>query len=248
MTRVKVAAILTALLTVVLWVPGPAQQSHRELSVVKALPAGPDADPGEHVLLLLDRRLSPKLQAEIWNNGDWSYVLPPNSSEYKAFSSAPPADARLELRREDGTVVEERDLSHPLARIEPWNSKAPGSVFLVTVDLSAGAGSYSGPETEIVEVSGERFRDAEAADTSGKIAPIHLVKSLKSDWRILSRGTTAQILSVACHPGAHGKFVMDYARYSLAAGKWTRRVRQTPGMWESDQAFPPTSAFPPAGS
>lgn len=240
-------AIPTALLALAICVLGSAQEPGHEVSVFKSLPVVSDGTGGgEHIALLLDRRLVPGLQAALWNNGDWSFALAAGSPAFNAFSVEPPADARLELRRRNGSVIEVRDLARPLARLAPWNSAAPGSVFLVTVDLSSGWGSYSGPETEIVDVSGGHLRDAEATGVGGKSAQIHLAETLKSEWRIIDRGAGAQILAVACRPDASLRFVMDYTRFSLVAGRWTERQREAPGFWEADQPFPPVSAFPSA--
>jgi hypothetical protein len=73
---------------------------------------------------------------------------------------------------------------------------------------------------------------------------IRLTKTLKSDWRIDSSNGEANILFVSCHPGKSDGFVIDYVRYEWNGPEWLKYVRKAPGFWESDQPFPPRSAFP----
>ena len=88
------------------------------------------------------------------------------------------------------------------------------------------------------------FYEVKALDMeSRRQRPIRLVKSLKSDWRIVEREGRPEILSVSCHPSAKGKFVIDYSRYSFDGTQWVEYKREVDGFWESDQPFPESPVF-----
>jgi hypothetical protein len=171
---------------------------------------------------------------------------------YREFTSRPPVNAKLAIVGGDGKPVAERDLEQPLARIEAWaQSCANNQEFLVSVDYSAGFGSYNGPITSLLQVSGGGFRFEEAVDAkSGQHHPIRMLRSLKSDWRITKRGSQAEILEFGCHPKvAEGKFidnqfVVEYIRYTFDGTRWLEYRREAPGFWEEDMDFPTRSRFP----
>lgn len=196
--------------------------------------------------LLLDNRLSESVRQELWGKGDWSSVLSPDSKLYKEFSAQPPGKAKLRIVDSKGRLVANRDLESPLAKVEAWDpASRRNQLYLLTQDYSAGAGSYNGPGTILLQVSDAAFHDVKALNAeSHKENSIRLVKSLKSDWRITMRDNKGEILSVACYPNSEGKFVIDHIRYRLDGTRWLEYKRQISGVWESDEPFPPRSTFP----
>ncbi len=196
--------------------------------------------------LSLDRRLSRPVRDKLWGRGDWSFVLPPDSSLYREFSERPPAKARLSITDTAGKVVAFRDLQAALAKLQRWGTSTDGNrLFLVTQDYSAGFGSYSGLGTTLLMVSGPAFRDVKALDgRSHQEEEIRLTRSLKADWRIAQQGENTEILSVSCHPAGHSRFVIDYVRYASDGERWLVFKREGDGFWESDDPFPKRSMYP----
>lgn len=75
--------------------------------------------------------------------------------------------------------------------------------YLVTVDLSSGAGSYSGPYTRLAEPAGGSFGWVTAVDSLGARADtITLVQTLETVWRAVPRtdGRGQELLMVRCRP------------------------------------------------
>jgi hypothetical protein len=196
--------------------------------------------------LSMDKRLTPKVQEELWGHGEWSFVFTPESSLYRDFSSLPPAKARLSIADLTGKIVAQRDLDRALARLEPLNPAGRSNrLFLVAQDYSGGLGSYSGPVTTLLMVSDSVFHDVKALNAeSHQWEQIRLMKSLKSDWRIAKSGAEPEILSVSCHPKGVSHFAVDYTTYTFDGSTWVERKRETDGFWESDDPFPKRSAFP----
>ena len=200
---------------------------------------------GANLQLLMDARLSKSLQKDLWGKGDWSFVFPPDSDAYREFSQHPPVKSKLQIVNSAGRMVAERELETPLAKLQAWGpTTESGQLFLLTQDYSTGAGSYNGPGTSLIMIADAAFYEVKALDMeSRRQRPIRLVKSLKSDWRIVEREGRPEILSVSCHPSAKGKFVIDYSRYSFDGTQWVEYKREVDGFWESDQPFPESPVF-----
>ena len=137
-------------------------------------------------------------------------------------------------------------LETPLAKIEAWNpSSGDNYLFLLTEDHSAGAGSYNGLATNLLQISDGAFHYVKATNaTSHQERPIRLLKSLKSDWRIASPENETEILMASCLPRDNGSFVIDYTRYRIDGTQWFEYKREVDGFGESDRSFPERSAFP----
>jgi hypothetical protein len=196
--------------------------------------------------LLMDVRLTATVREELWGKGDWSFVLPSSSELSKKFSQSPPRNAILRITNDTGQVAAERELGVPLAKVEVWTPTAKGGQkYLLTADYSVGVGSYNGLATTLLEVHNATFQDVEAFDAgTGQKEPIRLVRSLKSDWRIVADDRAPELLSLSCHPQNDAGFVLDYVRYRFDGARWLKYKRQEAGMWESDQPFPSRTAFP----
>jgi hypothetical protein len=127
------------------------------------------------------------------------------------------------------------------------------SVIAVTVDLSADAGSYSGPVVRFLDADGTRLRWTRVFDdATGRFSELDLPTTLKTAWRIDAAGERPEILLVAClpdldHPAANdgnAPFVITYSRFYLVRGQWHKVDRRVPGFWENEGEFPARSLFP----
>lgn len=199
--------------------------------------------------LMVDARFSADLRKEMWGNGTWSLVVSETDPLYKSFTQNPPQNAELRLADAEGHILASESLERPLARIEPATLQTQKQTFLITVDYSAGLGSYAGPTTFLLELDGPRFEWVQATSEGPKaMVKIALARTLKSDWK-LSRSESGQdILSFYCRPAdsnASGDFELHYVRYHFDAEKgWLEYERVKKGMWKSDEAFPPRRSFP----
>lgn len=165
----------------------------------------------------------------------------------RAWASGEPRDenpAALELRRCDGSVVDRLVLDAPLARLDPRPLRgAPVHSVLVTVDLTAPAGSTSGPLTDVIELRGDHLQRAQAMPLEGAAIDIRLPATGKAAWQRTIRGRRDELLALSCSPLAGG-FVTRWRRFVTTPTGWRVFEREAPGLWESDQPFPPAKAFP----
>lgn len=125
------------------------------------------------------------------------------------------------------------------------------TVLAVTVDLSAGAGSYAGPVVRFVNATAGRLAWTRAIDTNGTSADLALVTTLKTGWRLNAGSSRPEILLVACRPdfsrpaaGGNVLFVVTYSRLYESGGEWHRLDRRVAGFWENEGDFPARSLFP----
>ena len=187
------------------------------------------ADTGcDHLALVLDPRLTPAVVEQRWASGELS-------------SEAP---AKLELRGCKGELLDHLTLDAPLARLD--SSALRGTVvrtYLVTMDLTAPAGSYSGPLTVPVQVINHKLKFAEASTSDGRTEPVKLPLTGKAAWKKVANGATDDLLSVSCQPQANG-FVTSFRRYHPTQRGWQVRMRSEPILWESDGEFPKARRFP----
>jgi hypothetical protein len=123
-----------------------------------------------------------------------------------------------------GTVVEPQELERPLARLERTHLYADDrATYLVTVDYSAGFGSYNGPITFLLEVTAGRLNWLKATEEkTGGSERISLMQSPKTVWKIVpgARGSGRDILEAACRPElpdgsqpGEVAFRLSYVRY-----------------------------------
>jgi hypothetical protein len=138
-----------------------------------------------------------------------------------------------------------RRLDSPLARVGEFNP--PGSNnwgYFLTVDHQAAFGSSAGPVSTFLQISNATFRDVQALDADTHLSrSIQLMKSQKSDWKIATGESAGDILSLSCFLNNEA-FVVMYTRYHFDGTEWLAYQRREPGLWESDEPFPPRSAFP----
>lgn len=180
------------------------------------------------VALVLDDGLTPHALDRLWASGD----------------PAPGAAAVLQLRGCDGALLDSITLESPLARLDGGLlSGAQAPTVLVTVDLTAPAGSYSGLLTRPIQVLGRRLEPAQARAAGGHWQPIVLAHTGKAAWKRVRVGAAEQLLSVRSEP-QDGHFTTRYRRYVPTKRGWAVHVRAQPGLWEADGDFPSRRSFP----
>lgn len=180
------------------------------------------------VALVLDDPLTPHELDRLWGSGD----------------PAPGAAAVLQLRGCDGALLDSITLEAPLARLDRAllrGARVPTA--LVTVDLTAPAGSYSGLLTRPIQVMGNRLQPAQARAAEGHWQPIVLAHTGKAAWKRVRVGAAEQLLSVRSEPH-EGHFTTRYRRYIPTKQGWAVHVRTQPGLWEADGDFPSRRSFP----
>jgi len=196
--------------------------------------------------LMQDARLTPSLRTQLWGTG-------PSGSDAAEppLNGGPLLNAEVRIVNSDGKPVVSEELERPLTKLEAARLySGSGRTYLVTVDYSAGWGSYSGPITFLVEITDGRLRWLDRAESAtGKRERIALMESLKTEWKIVaaSSGSGKEILMVACRPTlepGNAKFTLLYSRYFFDGKSWVELVREQEGYWESQDDFPDRSLFP----
>ena len=176
----------------------------------------------------LDERLTPDVLSKAWGSGAERLESP----------------AVLEWVDCGGRVTDRLALAAPLARIDPVPVKgAKLPTFMVSVDLSADAGSYNGPLTMLFQLSGDALIPVSAQAGHRSREVIRLSQTGKSAWMRVSRGQAEDLLQVKSDRRSGG-FVVSYKRYSVRGRDWRVREVTRRGLWESDQDFPGIERFP----
>ena len=101
-----------------------------------------------YLLLTQDERLTLKLAERLWGIGD---VDIDDDPKLKTFKDEPLRNAMIQIVDHAGQVVDSKDLEAPLARLQSAQLHGNSSLtYLLTVDYSAGFGSYCGPITTLL--------------------------------------------------------------------------------------------------
>jgi hypothetical protein len=185
--------------------------------------------------LMQDARLTASLKKELWATGDLGTLR----------------NAVLRIVKSDGTLTDSAELEKPLAQLKRTRLYAGNRfTYLVTADYSAGAGSYSGPATSLMEINQGRIHWLYAMDAeTGKPERLTLARTLKSVWKIVAApdGSGHDILQALCRPtfqpGDEG-FKLIYIRYHFDGKKWVRLVRERRGYSDFEEGFPDRNLFP----
>ena len=184
--------------------------SHREArtgrySVVVRLPLSQNADGIDgYVELLDDSRLTPNIRKQAWQTGEFEGEIDADSGpDLQPFKNEPPSNALIQIVGLDRRVIETKTLD-PLAKLQAARLYGSSKLtYLLTVDYSAGFGSYSGPITDLVEMNGGHMRWVEATDArTGHSGEISLMSSLKTTWKLVDapHEKGREILVAACRP------------------------------------------------
>jgi len=166
------------------------------------------------------------------------------------WDGAEPRPALLRWLKADGSVQSNLNLEHPLARLTTRHA-APNEPPRVTVDLSAGLGSYSGPVTRWVVQQDGMIGWATTIDDHGREVEVSVMESLKTAWKRQQRKDgRLDIFEVACRPqfkqDEQGEelFSVTFKHYRFDHGIWSIASRTESGFWEMEGNFPSESAFP----
>jgi hypothetical protein len=159
-------------------------------------------------------------------------------------ADVPHAAAQLQWQDAKGRLQATRALESPLARMQAAPVRGLAcSARLVAVDMTAEAGSYSGPLTRAFQTCSPRPEALKCRDASGHLQEVRLVESGKSTWKRHRSASSEEWLQVSSAP-QDGGFVTSYERYVIRAGQCLVKRKQVPGIWEADGPFPDRSAFP----
>ena len=230
----------------------PAQQP--DLVVAKSLMLAAESDGFDRRLELLeDARLTPDLKQTLWGSGGTDLALDLNDPRYKGFASNPLRKAVVRVENASQRIVFEKALERELARIHVELLHTGRRTILITTDLSIGMGSYAGPLTKLFQVMEGRLEEVSALNAqSGRIEPIGLMRSLKTEWKTAPPSSAQMdrkdILLFACRPKDFGaddtKFTKIFTRYHWNGKEWVSYQRMAPGIWEDDDPFPRACSFP----
>jgi hypothetical protein len=160
-------------------------------------------------------------------------------------------NARLYLEGSINKRIETHKLERPIARINAVKLiGGRADSFSLTVDYSAGAGSYSGPGTKFFDVVAGRIKWVHAKDEkNSKSEEIHVAQTLKTEWKLFPYGKNQDILEIRCRPAfmkkSNDAFEVTYTRYRFNDHDWIHYSRSEEGFWENEGDFPKESLFPP---
>jgi hypothetical protein len=154
------------------------------------------------------------------------------------------APAILELRGGKGQLLDRLTFDAPLARLDPVPIRGTQfPTYLLTVDLTAEAGSYNGPLSFLVQVKNRQLLRVKATTADGHQQSINLPLTGKAAWKKVPAGKVDDFLSVSCQP-RDGIFLIYFRRYHQTSCGWQVRTRSESGFWESDDEFPDMKLFP----
>ncbi len=185
----------------------------------------------------------------------WGQMAEDLGRLWPQFKKDPPRKATLRIVDHEGRVVDEEELKQALADLHPVSLYGDGRIsYLLTVDYSAGWGSYNGPISFFVEVAGGKIKWVEDIDEkTGHSERISVMQSLKTVWRFArsENGKSRDILEAACRPAEWTKkndgkndFMLIYTRYFFNGNDWVVRQRLQEGFSEFEDGFPPRRLFP----
>ncbi len=229
--------------------PAIAQQPNLAVKLSVELTSTSDGFAGR-LELLEDTRLTDDLDKLLWASGGPEVALDEKDPRYKQLTTVPLHNALLRLKDQNGNEIQEIKLEREQARISAESLHPGHRTILVTTDMSSGFGSYSGPLTELLDVSYGRIDIVSARDAkSGPSETIHLASTLKTAWKISpvpgDLGAQKDFLEIACRPNADASvFYVTYTRYHWNGKEWITIMRKARGFWESDKPFPPADKFP----
>jgi hypothetical protein len=257
-TRLRITTLLLFFIILVLPLPcgygqtvQPQEQPAARYAIAFRLPLSQGSnDVDGYLEVRQDSRLTPKLSALLWGTGN---VNVDDDPELAVFKSEPLRNASIRIVDRAGKVIDEQGLERPLAKLRTAQLYGDSRVtYLLTVDFSAGFGSYSGPITSLVEVKSGRLQWVESTEAkTGSTGKISLMESLKTTWKFVDApdGKGKQILLAQCRPDWSSvkddpDFTTTYARFYFDGTKWLVVKRTVKGLSEFDQGFPSRKYFP----
>ena len=167
--------------------------------------------------------------------------------------------ARVQLFDARGTLADTMPLASDRAALEIVDAYGDGRpMFIATVDLSCGMGSYCGPRAQFFEVAGAKLRTVTLAETDAGERKLWLIRSPKNAWKLAPArsGHGLDVLATSTYPDldAHEAFPRDASpgfvtsirRYAYEGGRWHVHERVVPpdGLSNDGDDWPKESAFP----
>ncbi len=203
-----------------------------------------------HLQLRQDARLNEKLSQLLWGSGGDNLE---GKQALAVFKGAPPRNAVIQLVDSAGKVLHSEVLERPLAklRIEHLYGDVRRT-YLLTVDYSAGFGSYSGPITSFIEVHDGHMEWVKSTESkTGHTEKISLMDSLKTTWKFVNApgGHGKQILLAQCRPDWSSvkddpDFRITYARFFFYGTSWFVLRRTVKGYSDFEKGLPSRKHFP----
>lgn len=216
--------------------------------------------PDARLELLEDSRITPALRASFQRGLPVDACAQPATDVVHAFCDTIrkhlllPALVRFvdSSGRDLDTTTLERPIADVMLVID--DPAASRRVYGVGVDLTADAGTYSGPYVRLLDQRSRRFEWLRARDSvSDEVEEVHLATTPKAAWQVAAGpdGSNSEILTVACRPtfadkkaGTGDGFQVIYDRYTFIGADLQRHRRAERGFWENDGRFPARSRFP----
>lgn len=167
--------------------------------------------------------------------------------------------ARVQLFDAHGTLADTMPLASDRAALEIVDTYGDGRpMFIATVDLSCGMGSYCGPRAQFFEVAGAKLRTVTLAEADAGERKLWLIRSPKNAWRLAPArsGHGLDVLATSTYPDldaredfprdASPRFVTSIRRYAYEGGRWHVHERAVPpdGLANDGDDWPKESAFP----
>jgi hypothetical protein len=257
-TALPITILLLLFLVIGSWAPYgygqavPPQKQAAQDAIAFRLPLSQSTNGVDGYLeLRQDARLTAKLRSSLWGMGDINFDDDPDLANFK---TEPLRKAVIQVVDRSGKVLESKKQERPLGKLRTTQLYADSTLtYLLTIDYSAGFGSYSGPITELIEVKNGHMRWVEATDLkTGKSDEISLMESLKTAWKLVDApdGKGKQILLAQCRPNwsapldADPDFRITYARFYFNGSKWILAQRTVKGFTEFEEGFPSRKRFP----
>ena len=214
--------------------------------------------------LLQDSRLTNAVYAKQFGTAFNAMYMDNDDAFAKKFKDNPPLGSVLRiLSRYNNYAVLKESYTYGetpvgiLEEVRLLDTCKP--TYLLTLDESAGMGSYNGLMTYFYEIDAGKLKDVTYLDSkTNKREHIALMRSLKTNWKLIKSkdGKSSDILHVACRPdfsspmksndNEQDDFLVFYDRFQFNGKEWVKYTIVEKDFWESedDDDFPPVSKFP----
>jgi hypothetical protein len=200
--------------------------------------------------LLQDQRISEDFRERMKGMDRTSYCYDKNlASPCESIRPTPLKPTLVRLVDAQNRVIDSRLFERELGSLRAIALYGPSPrAFAVTIDFSAGFGSYNGEITFFADVQAERLRWLKAQrPAGGGETDVTVMTSLKTAWKLVKakNGAGMDILKIACRPdfATENDFELIYTRFAFDGKRWIRHARTKRGFWEQG-SFPALEEFP----
>ncbi|HEY1266316.1 MAG TPA: hypothetical protein VGH16_03605 [Candidatus Binatia bacterium] len=199
--------------------------------------------------LVQDERITENLRAKMHGSDRVMYCYDDTLAVLcESIRRVPLKPTLVRLVNAADQVVDSREFERELGTMQPFKlyGESPRA-FAVTIDFSAGFGSYNGEITFFGDIRAGRLRWLKAQRSGGGDEEMTVMTSLKTAWKLVKAGNGAgmDILKIACRPNfaSENDFDLTYTRFAFDGKRWIRYERTKPGFWEQG-SFPALEEFP----